>query len=80
MTLKDYKRAESILKPYCESIDVSSYLPPAVDALLTCMTRLNRPREPMIAFAKAMKEKLKFHPTASRIDNIIFRLERGIAE
>ncbi|MFT7514485.1 MAG: hypothetical protein ACI9QL_003707 [Candidatus Omnitrophota bacterium] len=75
MAMEDWTRAAVILDAYCDQIDASSFIPPAVEALLTCKIKLKEPREPMIAFCEKMRKKLEFHPAVKRIDDILDQLK-----
>jgi hypothetical protein len=77
MALKDWGRAHAILEPYCELVDASSFIPPAVEALLECKQALHMPADEMIAFCEAMKKKLEFHPAARKLDAILKELQAG---
>ena len=76
MAMQDWRRAEASLDAYCDQIDASSFVPPAVEALLTCKIKLNEPREPMIEFCERMRKKLEFHPAVRRIDEILEKLKK----
>lgn len=76
MAMEDWQRAEAILDAYCDQIDASSFVPPAVEALLTCKIKKQEPREPMIEFCEKMRKKLEFHPAVKRIDEILNQLKR----
>ncbi|MFP6903950.1 MAG: hypothetical protein VCG02_01940 [Verrucomicrobiota bacterium] len=75
MAMEDWARAAVVLDAYCDQIDASSFIPPAVEALLTCKIKLKEPREPMIAFCEKMRKKLEFHPAVKRIDEILGQLK-----
>jgi len=62
MALEDWVRARSMLEAYCNLVDASSYIPDASLALLTCMLRMDAPREEIRSFCEAMSERLAFHP------------------
>jgi len=72
--LEDWKRAKALLEPYCEHVDASSFMPPAVEALLECKVQLNESDEEIIKFCEKMKKKLEFHPAGQHIaDQIRWR-------
>ena len=66
METKNYTRARPMLEAYCNTTDASSHLPDAADALLECMIEMKAPHTEILAFAKDMRERLKFHPMADR--------------
>ena len=70
MKLEDWARAGAILEAYCEQVDASSFMPPAVKALLECKIRLKHPKEDIDEFCKKMKRKLEFHPIGQQIDQL----------
>jgi len=72
--LEDWKRAKALLEPYCEYVDASSFMPPAVEALLECKVQLDEPDDVIIKFCEKMKKKLEFHPAGQHIaDQIRWR-------
>ena len=54
--LKDYKRARLILSAYCEQVDVSNFLPEAMNMIKLCMVDMN---ESDAAIAKYEKEIMR---------------------
>jgi len=56
IALQDYKRARRILSAYCEQIDVSNFLPEAMDMIRNCMIEM---KEPDSAIEKYEKEIMK---------------------
>jgi len=71
MAVGDWKRARSVLEPYCEYVDASSFMAPAVEALLECKEKLNESDADIVKFCKKMKKKLEFHPISQKLDREI---------
>lgn len=75
MKLENYKRARALLEAYCEHVEASSYIVPAVDMLLECMRKTGATRSEVETFARKMKKRLEFHPIAERMDYLLDRLK-----
>lgn len=75
MAVKEWSRAETILEAYCEQVDASSFIPPAVEALLECKVRLNEPEDSLREFCTRMKKKLEYHPVGQEIDALRYKYE-----
>ncbi len=73
MALKDWVRARSMLEPYCNMIDASSYIPDASLALLTCMVNMKAPQEEIRTFCEQMSERLEFHPAGKTFRSYLGR-------
>lgn len=71
MKLEDWKRAAALLEPYCEHVDASSFMAPAVEALLECKVQLKASDEEVLKFCEKMKKKLEFHPAGRHIEDQI---------
>ncbi|MDA3924215.1 MAG: hypothetical protein PF904_05910 [Kiritimatiellae bacterium] len=56
MVLQDYKRARIILSAYCEQVDVSNFLPEAMNMIKSCMIEM---KEPAAAIEEYEKEIMK---------------------
>ncbi len=56
VALKDYKRARRILSAYCEQVDVSNFLPEAMNMIKSCMIEM---KESNAAIQKYEKEIMK---------------------
>jgi hypothetical protein len=56
MELGDFKRARKMLTAYCEQVDVSNFLPEAMDMVRRCMIEM---KEPDSAIQQYEKEILK---------------------
>lgn len=75
MAVKDWIRAHASLSAYCDQVDASSFLPAAVEALLTCKIELKASNEDLTAFCTKMKKKLEFHPVGQNIDTMLQHLK-----
>ena len=71
MKVGDWRRASALLKPYCEYVDASAFLPDAARALLACMRELKAPRQEIVATATKLRKRLEFHPVAAELDAIL---------
>lgn len=74
MAMGDYTRARAMLEAYCNQVDASNFIPPAVKALIECMQKTNEPRENLKKYCETVKKRLKFHPVANDIDAILATL------
>lgn len=77
MALKDYVRTRSMLEAYCDQIDASSFIPPALKALLQCMMFMNEPDEVLTKYSEAVKKRMEFHPVADEIDALLKIIKTG---
>jgi len=68
MKTKDWSRARPMLEAYCRTIDASSYLPEAIGMLISCVKESKEPREPIRDLVEKVKERLKYHPIAAKLD------------
>ncbi|MFO1492455.1 MAG: hypothetical protein U1F77_09070 [Kiritimatiellia bacterium] len=71
MKVRDWRRASTLLKPYCDHVDASAFLPDAARALLACMRELKAPRAEIVATATKLRKRLEFHPVAAELDAIL---------
>jgi tetratricopeptide (TPR) repeat protein len=71
VALRNYQRARRLLEIYVENTDASSFLPEAMKLLLTCMIEMKASDDEIRAWAEKMKQRLKFHPDAGDIDDIL---------
>lgn len=77
MALGNWRRARSMLEAYCDLVDASSFMPDAVEAVLTCMLNMNEPPEGIREFCESVRDRVEFHPVASRIDRVLHELPSG---
>jgi len=76
MKLGNYGKARTLLEAYCEHVETSSYIAPAVDMLLECMEKTNATDADLETFAGKMKKRLEFHPVAEKMDALLNKLKR----
>jgi len=80
MRLKNYRRARTILEAYCKHVDASSYMPSALDLLLTCMMEAKATDEQIEEFCNDVAKRFEFHPVAGRIGSLLDMLKGGTRE
>jgi hypothetical protein len=71
LALKRARRARAMLEAYVERMDASSHLPAAVKLLLDSMIALKVSDAELRTWAETLRERLKFHPDAARIDTLL---------
>ena len=57
MRLEDYKRARKLLTAYCEQVDVSNFLPEAMQMIKECMYAMKEPDSVVENFEKEIRKR-----------------------
>ena len=60
MRLEDYKRARKLLTAYCEQVDVSNFLPEAMQMIKECMYAMKEPDSVIENLEKEIKKRTVF--------------------
>ena len=68
MKNKEWSRAGLMLEAYCRTIDASSYLPDAASMLIECVKNSGEPRESVRELIEKVRDRLKYHPVAAKLD------------
>ena len=60
VALKDYKRARRILSAYCEQVDVSNFLPEAMNMIKKCMIEMKEAKAVIRKYEKEIMKRTVF--------------------
>jgi tetratricopeptide (TPR) repeat protein len=60
MQLEDYKRARKLLSTYCDQVDVSNFLPEAMQMIKECMYAMKEPDAAIEKLEKEMRKRTTF--------------------
>jgi TolA-binding protein len=60
MRLEDYKRARKLLTAYCEQVDVSNFLPEAMQMIKECMYAMKEPDSAIENLEKEIRKRTVF--------------------
>jgi len=61
--LKDFKRARQLLSAYCEQVDISNFLPEAMELNRQCMVDMNEPAEAIEKYKEEIRKRALFGGT-----------------
>ncbi len=61
--LKDFKRARLLLSAYCEQVDISNFLPEAMELNRLCMADMNEPAEVIEKYKEEIRKRAFFGGT-----------------
>lgn len=71
MALGHHKRARRTLEAYCDQIDATSFIPQALETLLTCMMYMKESDEKLREYCDKVRKRLEFHPVADRFESML---------
>ncbi len=74
----DFVRSGRTLAAYCQSAEVTNYLPDAMTLALRCMLETKAPADEVRKFADNMKKRFKFHPIGADVDRLLEDMRRDI--
>jgi TolA-binding protein len=60
MQLEDYKRARKLLSTYCDQVDVSNFLPEAMQMIKECMYAMKEPDAAVEKLEKEIRKRTTF--------------------
>lgn len=70
--IRDPRRALSMLRAFCETVESSNFLPAAAPMLINLMIEVREPPDEIRRMGEMLEKRLEFHPVAAHLERLMY--------